>query len=425
MRFGFWMPVFGGWLRNVEDEGMPATFAYQRELAQQADRTGWDVTLIAELNLNDIKGPEADCLEAWTTAAALAPLTERLELMTAVRPNFRLPALVAKEAATVDRISNGRFTLNVVSAWWEEESSQYGGAWVKHDERYARTEEFLAVLKGMWTKDEYTLEGRYYTIKKARLAPKPVQKPWPVLYAGGESPAAKDLIARECDAYLMHGDPPELLAGKIADMRARRAQHPELPPLRFGVAAYSVVRNTDAEVKKEIARITDVHASARGYASYQEFIRGSQLETKVSLEDYSVSNRGLRTGLVGTPDQVAENIRELERIGIDLLLLQGIAADAGGTLYAAGLSGNICVVNGSGQLTRVIPVASGHALLGELFVNGQIYVADKVRQRYGSRMRPYGPTAFRGSARTALRSMPPAATSTWRTPATIGSSGSP
>jgi len=229
MRFGFWMPVFGGWLRNVEDEGMPATFAYQRELAQQADRDGWDVTLIAELNLNDIKGPEADCLEAWTTAAALAPLTERLELMAAVRPNFRLPALVAKEAATIDRISNGRFTLNVVSAWWETEARQYGATWIEHDERYARTEEFLAVLKGMWTKEEYTLEGRYYTIKNARLAPKPVQRPWPTLYAGGESPAAKDLIARECDAYLMHGDPPDALAAKIEDMRTRRAKHPELP----------------------------------------------------------------------------------------------------------------------------------------------------------------------------------------------------
>jgi hypothetical protein len=174
----------------------------------------------------------------------------------------------------------------------------------------------------MWTKDEYSLEGRYYTIKNARLAPKPVQKPWPVLYAGGESAAAKDLIARECDAYLMHGDPPEALAIKVEDMRARRAKHPDLPPLRFGVAAYSVVRSADAEVKKEIARITDVRASARGYASYQEFIKGSQLDTKVSLEDYSVSNRGLRTGLVGTPEQVAVNVRELARIGIDLVLLQ-------------------------------------------------------------------------------------------------------
>jgi FMNH2-dependent dimethyl sulfone monooxygenase len=120
----------------------------------------------------------------------------------------------------------------------------------------------------------------------------------------------------------MHGDPPEVLAGKIDDMRARRAKHSDLPPLRFGVAAYTVVRNTDADVKKEIARITDVRASAKGYASYQEFIKGSHLETQVSLEDYSVSNRGLRTGLVGTPDQVAERVRELERIGIDLLLIQ-------------------------------------------------------------------------------------------------------
>ena len=322
MRFGFWMPVFGGWLRNVEDEGMLATFAYQRELAQRADATGWDVTLVAELNLNDIKGPEADCLEAWTTAAALAPLTKRLELMTAVRPNFRLPALVAKEAATIDHISGGRFTLNVVSAWWQAESDQYGGTWVAHDERYARTAEFLAVLKGMWTNAEFSLDGRYYTIKNARLAPKPVQRPWPILYAGGESPAAKDLIARECDAYLMHGDAPEVLAPKIADMRARRAKHPELPPLRFGVAGYAIVRRSEAEVKKEVARITDVRASARGYASYLDFIKGSHLETEVSLEDYSVSNRGLRTGLVGTPEQVAERIRELERIGIDLLLLQ-------------------------------------------------------------------------------------------------------
>src|SRR5207253_9354615 len=135
-------------------------------------------------------------------------------------------------------------------------------------------------------------------------------------------PAAKDLIAREGDAYRMHGDPPEVLSAKIGDMRARRAKHPELPPLRFGVAGYAIVRQGEAEVKKELARITDVRASARGYASYLDFIKGSQLETEVSLEDYSVSNRGLRTGLVGTPDQVAERIRALERIGIDLLLLQ-------------------------------------------------------------------------------------------------------
>src|SRR5437867_12824511 len=110
------MPVFGGWLRNVEDEGMPATFDYQRDLAVRADHAGWDVTLIAELNLNDIKGPEADCLQAWTPAAALAPCTERLELMAAVRPSFRIPPLLAREAATVDHIASRRFTPNVACA---------------------------------------------------------------------------------------------------------------------------------------------------------------------------------------------------------------------------------------------------------------------------------------------------------------------
>jgi FMNH2-dependent dimethyl sulfone monooxygenase len=322
LRFGFWLPVFGGWLRNVDDERMSATWEYQRDLVSWAERSGWDVTLVAELNLNDIKGPEADCLEAWTTAAALAAVTDRIEIMTAVRPSFRLPAIVAKEAATIDHISHGRFTLNVVSAWWEEEAREYGGPWVTHDERYARTGEFLRVLKGMWTEERFSFAGAYYTVAGARLAPKPVQRPWPVLYAGGESPAARDLIAAQCDAYLMHGDPVEVVAGKIADMRARRATHPALAPLGFGVAGYAVVRDSEAEAKREVARITDVKASARGYASYLDFVKGSQLDTTVSLEDYSVSNRGLRTGLVGTPEQVAERLRDLATSGVELVLLQ-------------------------------------------------------------------------------------------------------
>jgi FMNH2-dependent dimethyl sulfone monooxygenase len=174
----------------------------------------------------------------------------------------------------------------------------------------------------MWTEDQFTFKGRYYSVSDAHLAPKPVQRPWPVLYAGGESPAAKDMIATYCDAYLMHGDPVEVVAGKIADMRERRAKHAELPPLRFGVAGYAIVRDTEAEAKREVERITDVKASARGYASYLDFIKGSKLETQVSLEDYSVSNRGLRTGFIGAPEQVAERLRAFEQAGCELVLLQ-------------------------------------------------------------------------------------------------------
>src|SRR5260370_29849259 len=98
MRFGYWLPVFGGWLRNVQDERMEAEWSYVRKLARASERAGFDLTLIAELNLNDIKGPDAPALDAWPTAAALAAVTERLDLMAAVLPPFSPPAPPAPHA---------------------------------------------------------------------------------------------------------------------------------------------------------------------------------------------------------------------------------------------------------------------------------------------------------------------------------------
>ena len=143
----------------------------------------------------------------------------------------------------------------------------------------------------------------------------------PTFYAGGESDTAKNLIAAKCDAYLMHGDPPEIVGRKIADMRARR-EALGLPPMSFGVSGYAVVRDSDEEARREVARITDVQQTARGYANYQQWIAGSKLEQKVSLEDYSVSNRGLRSGFVGTPEAVRERLEAFAAVGVDLVLLQ-------------------------------------------------------------------------------------------------------
>jgi FMNH2-dependent dimethyl sulfone monooxygenase len=321
MRYGYWLPVFGGWLRNVADENMQASWAYVKHLAQRSEQIGFDLTLIAELNLNDIKGVEAPSLDAWSTAAALAAVTERIELMVAVRPTFHLPALLAKQAANIDHISGGRLTLNVVSSWWADEARKYGVGFEQHDDRYARTAEWLEVLNGVWSQDHFSFSGKYYRVEDNVLEPKPVSKPRPTLYAGGESPAAKDLIAEKCDAYLMHGDPPERVCEKIADLRERRARR-DLPPLKFGVAGYAIVRNTEREAQDELRRITDVQQSAAGYANYQQWLAGTQLEQRVSLEDYSVSNRGLRSGLVGTAEQVAERVAQFEAAGVDLLLLQ-------------------------------------------------------------------------------------------------------
>jgi FMNH2-dependent dimethyl sulfone monooxygenase len=321
MRYGYWLPVFGGWLRNVPDEGMEASWAYVSKLARRSEQIGFDITLIAELFLNDIKGIDAPALDAWSTAAALAAVTERLELMVAVRPTFHNPATLAKQAASIDRISNGRLALNVVSSWWKDEARRYGVRFDEHDDRYARTAEWLAILDGVWNQTRFSFEGKYYSVEETVLEPKPVRRPRPALYAGGESDAAKRLISGTCDAYAMHGDPPQRVAPKIADMRARR-EALGYPPLQFAMAAYVIVRESEAAAKRELTRITNVQPGSPGYHNYQDWIQHTQLEQRVSLEDYSVSNRGLRAGLVGTAEQVADRIREFSAAGVDVLLLQ-------------------------------------------------------------------------------------------------------
>src|SRR5437667_5900815 len=133
--------------------------------------------------------------------------------MVAVRPTFHPPALLAKQAANIDHISGGRLSLNVVSSWWAEEAKQYGVEFDTHDARYARTAEWLTVVRGMWSEARFGFAGAHYRIEDAVLEPKPARPP--LLYAGGESETAKELIARSCDAYLMHGDPPERVAEKV------------------------------------------------------------------------------------------------------------------------------------------------------------------------------------------------------------------
>jgi len=319
MRFGYWMPIFGGWLRNVADEGMSIGWPYMRDLAVESEQHGFQLSLIAELNLNDIKGHRAPSLDCWTLAPAVAAVTRTLELMLAVRPNYHSPSLTAKALSTLDVIAPGRISLNVVSSWWKDEATQYGAPFDVHDARYARTSEWLDVVGRLLREDTVTHSGELYQIDGAILEPKPASPPF--VYMGGESPKAKEIIAAQSDAYVMHGDKPEVIAAKVAELSALRSAAGR-PPLRFGVSGYVICRDTSEEAHAELHRILNVKASPEAYASYRDFIEGSQLESQVSIEEYSVSNRGLRSGLIGTPDQIIERVRAYEAAGIDVLLLQ-------------------------------------------------------------------------------------------------------
>ncbi|MGZ6792591.1 MAG: LLM class flavin-dependent oxidoreductase, partial [Mycobacteriales bacterium] len=265
MRFGYWMPVFGGWLRNVPDEGMGLDWPYLRSLAVESEQAGFDLTLIAELNLNDIKGHRAPSLDAWALAPAVAAVTERLELMLAVRPNYHSPSLTAKAVSTLDTIAPGRVSLNVVSSWWKDEALQYGAPFDVHDARYARTDEWLEVFSRLMTEDAVTHHGELYDLEGCVLEPKPAVPP--TVYMGGESPRAKEVISRRGSAYVMHGDAPDVIRAKVEDMRSRTSV-----PFRYGVSGYVIVRDTEQEAQAELARVLDVKGSPEAYASYQDFL---------------------------------------------------------------------------------------------------------------------------------------------------------
>lgn len=321
MRYGFWTPVFGGWLRAVEDEAMDASWASVRDTVLEAERLGYDLTLIAELYLNDIKGPEAPVLDAWSLAAALAAVTERLELMVAVRPTFHHPGPFAKQAATIDAVASGRLTLNVVSSWWEDEAKQFGFQFDRHADRYARTQDWIAALDKLWSGERVDHAGTHYVLDAAVSQPRPLARPRPRLYAGGESEDAKNTIARHCDSYVMHGDPPELIRARIEDMETRRRGF-GLPPMTYGMAAYAIVRDTEQAALEERARVTAIDPAAAPFANFDQWINGTELERALLLEEYAVSNRGLRPNLVGTPAQIRDRLADYEDAGLDLVLLQ-------------------------------------------------------------------------------------------------------
>ena len=175
------------------------------------------------------------------------------------------------------------------------------------------------MVSGLWREDRFTHDGPRYKLRDAVCAPKPVCRP--VVYAGGESEAAKTMIAQRCDAFVMHGDEPAVIAGKIADMRARR-EATGLPPLTFGMAAYAIVRDSAAEARREVERITTLDPNAPGFANFSQWLGGTELERELKVAEYSVSNRGLRANLVGTPEEISARVAEYEAAGLDLLLLQ-------------------------------------------------------------------------------------------------------
>src|SRR3954447_6555729 len=304
----------------------PPTLDYLSQVARAADTLGFTGVLTPTGTW---------CEDSWLVTAALLGATERLKFLVAVRPNALVPTLAAQQAATFQRISGGRLLLNVVSGGDDVEQRRFGD-WLEHDERYERTAEFLAVLRGALSGQPFDFEGRHFHVEGATVNRPP--DPLPDLYFGGASPAAEEVAARYVDVYLTWGEPPAMLAPRLERMRALAAEHGR--PLRFGIRLHVIARDRAedawAETERFLAALSPelVRAAqaslARNASVGQQRMRslheGSPERLVVSPNLWAgigLVRGGPGTALVGSHTEIADRIEEYHALGFDEFILSG------------------------------------------------------------------------------------------------------
>jgi len=275
------------------------------------------------------------CEDAWLTTAALIRETRQLKFLVAFRPGVMSPTLAAQMAATYQRISRGRLLLNVVTGGDSVEMQRFGD-WVDKDERYARTGEFLQVVRGAWSGEPFDFEGRHYKVRGATVSAPP--DPVPDIYFGGSSDAALPVAAAHADAYLTWGEPPAQVAEKIS--RVRDLAQAQGRTLRFGIRLHTISRDTSKDAWREATRFLDA-LDPETVARAQEQLRTSQSVGQQRMLALHGGNRdnlevspnlwagvglvrgGAGTALVGSHAEVADRIEEYHDLGIDEFILSG------------------------------------------------------------------------------------------------------
>lgn len=326
----WYLPTHGdGPYLGTDDRHRPATFGYLRDIAQAADRLGFKGVLLPT---------GTRCEDAWITAAALIPTTERLRFLVALRPGSGTPALFARHTAALDRISDGRALLNVVVGG---DPADLAGDGIKlsHDQRYEQADEFLTIWRRILSGEPADFDGKYLSAHGSDLSFPPLQQPHPPLWFGGSSDGGIAVAAKHADVYLSWGEPVELLAEKIGRVRAKAAA--EGRTIRFGLRIHLIVRESEEEAwaaaDRLISRVSDdvIAQAQREFREVSESVgqkrmaalhqgRRDKLVVGPNLwAGLGLVRGGAGTALVGNPENVAARLREYQAIGIDTVIASG------------------------------------------------------------------------------------------------------
>ena len=326
----FWfLPTHGdGHYLGSDTGARPVDYGYLQQIAQAADRIGFTGVLIPT---------GRSCEDAWLVAASMIPVTQRLKFLVALRPSVVSPTLAARQAATLDRLSNGRALFNLVTGGDAEELAAEG-VFLDHEERYEASAEFTRIWRRVLEGETVDYDGKHIKVKGAKLLYPPVQQPRPPLYFGGSSDAAQDLAAEQVDLYLIWGEPPHLVKEKIEQVRAKAEAHGR--QVRFGIRLHVIVRETNEEAwqaaNRLISHLDDITiakaqaAFARSDSVGQQRMaalhggKRDKLEISPNLwAGVGLVRGGAGTALVGDGPTVAARINEYADLGIDSFILSG------------------------------------------------------------------------------------------------------
>ncbi|MGW0502333.1 LLM class flavin-dependent oxidoreductase [Micromonospora sp. NPDC003241] len=304
----------------------PPTIGYLGQIARTAEQLGF---------VGALTPTGAWCEDAWLTTAMLTEVTERLKFLVAFRPGLLSPTLAAQMGATFQRLSEGRLLVNVVTGGESHEQRAYGD-FLDKDARYARTDEFLHVVRALWRGETVDHAGAHVRVEQARLARLP--EPAPPVYFGGSSAAAGPVAARHSDVYLTWGEPPAQVAAKLDWIRKLAAEAGRT--VRFGIRLHVISRDTSDEAWTQARRLLDGIADADITAA-QEGLRRSESEGQRRMLDLHGGSRdgleispnlwagvglvrgGAGTALVGSHTEVADRIAEYHALGLDEFVLSG------------------------------------------------------------------------------------------------------
>jgi FMNH2-dependent dimethyl sulfone monooxygenase len=295
-------------LQPLPDGRRDAQFEHGVDMLIEADRVGFDLTLFAERHLGHD-------LSAWVLASAIAPRFEHIRALVAVHPGLWDPVMTAKLAASLDRISKGRMAINIVNGWFDQEFEMFGGKVLQGEERYRRTTEFIAIMRGLWTNETFSYSGEHYKVDKGQLLLKPASPVPPEIFSVSTSDRGRDFIAQDCDWWFIEfpktaESTDELMRSieaSIADMR-RRAER-ERRQVRFALNPFIALGDSEQEA---------LDATVKAIFALEAEPDSRKIERRILP--------ATKAGCVGRPEDVRRQVQRFADLGVELLLLKMIAS---------------------------------------------------------------------------------------------------